>query len=79
MKLRRTNNTAADITGGTRTYDTDILTTNTSTFVQAVMTADYTTTNTNDSVTIFGSVGTVPGAGSLDVTSCSIRAARLQQ
>lgn len=79
MKLRRTNNTAADLTGATRAYDTGAVSGLTATLAHFNVSAIYTTANANDSVTIFGDVSVVPTVGSLDVNSCSIRATRLQQ
>lgn len=79
MKLRRTNNTAADLTGATRAYDTGAVSGLTATLAHFNVSAIYTTANVNDSVTIFGDVSVVATVGSLDVNSCSIRAIRLQQ
>lgn len=79
MKLRRTNNTAADVTGGSRSYDTGTTTTITASLVHFNASAIYTTANADDSVTIFGDVSVVPTVGSLDVASCALRAVRLQQ
>lgn len=78
IKIRRTNNTAADLTGGTVVTVTGIVTTVTETFaVIALGPVVYTTTNTNDSLTIFGDVSVVPTAGSLDVIAASLTAVRL--
>ncbi len=79
MKLRRTNNTAADITGGTDTGITGIVTTITGEADGFIMWALYTTTNNNDIITIFGDVSVVPSAGTLDAVEASIIAIRLQQ
>ena len=78
VKLRRTNNTAADITNGSVTLDTDIITTLTYTFSTVTWEVIYTTTNSDDAITIFADVGTVPTAGSLDAVAASIVAHRLQ-
>ena len=78
IKLRRTNNTAADLTSGSTTFLTDIITT--LTYTAGVLTIQpvlYSTTNSNDAITIFGDVGVVPTAGSLDATEASIVAIRL--
>lgn len=78
MKLRRTNNTPADLTGGTTVLTTDIITTKTFTFVAGGLPAViYTTTNVDDAITIFGDVNTVPTAGSLDAVEANIVAVRL--
>lgn len=79
MKLRRTNNTAADLAGGNDTGITGVVTTTTSESDSFIMMALYTTSNTNDSITIFGDVSVVPTAGSLDVVEASVLAIRLQQ
>ena len=79
LKLRRTNNTAADLTNGTITYATPITTTLTNTMDYPTWYAVYTTAATDDVITIFGDVSTVPSAGSLDASAASIVAVRLQQ
>lgn len=80
IKLRKTNNTPADIAGGSRTIKTDIVTTKTAT-MQAFgfISEPFSTNNTDDTISLFGSVAAAPGAGSLDVTFANIRAFRLQQ
>lgn len=78
LKLRRTNNTPADLTGGTTVLGTGIVTTVSQVLSDANLPAVfYTTTNTNDIVTIFGDVSVVPTAGSLQATEASILAVRL--
>lgn len=78
VKLRRTNNTAADLAGSAITLTTDITTTKTENFSAGSMPAVvYTTGNSNDSITIFADVSVVPSAGSLDCTAASIVAIRL--
>lgn len=78
LKLRRTNNTAADVSNSTGAYTTDITTTRTANFVQiGFAPVVYTTANADDSLTIFGDISVVPSAGSLDVTAASILAIRL--
>lgn len=79
IKLRRTNNTAADLTGGTKAIKTRIVTTETSTMMVVTWCVHYTTANSNDSIEIFGSLDVVPSAGSLQVTEATIHAERLQQ
>lgn len=80
LKLRRTNNTAADLTNGSDTILTDIITTKTYTEgwfnLPEVI---YTTSNSNDAITIFGDVSVIPTAGSLDAVSASIVAVRLYE
>lgn len=78
LKFRRTNNTAADLTGGTTAFKTQIITT--LTFTAGVIPLPpviYTTTNTDDAVTIFGSVDVVPTAGSFDAVEADIVAVRI--
>lgn len=78
LKLRRTNNTAADLTSATRTVDLRIITTITDNAglvqIPAVI---YTTANINDAIAMFGAVSAAPAAGSVDVTSAEILAVRL--
>lgn len=78
LKLRRTNNTAADLTSGSTTFLTQIITTLTFTAgVVSLPPVIYTTTNANDAITIFGDVDTVPTAGSADISAAEIVAIRL--
>lgn len=78
LKLRRTNNTAADLTGGTTALATDIVTTKTFTFSAGMLPPIiYTTSQTTDSISIFGSLDVVPTAGSLDATEANIVVVRL--
>ena len=78
LKLRRTNNTAADVANSSLAAKTEITTTVTATFGDFVLPpVIYTTTNNNDIIQIFGSVDTGPSAGSLDASSADIVAIRL--
>ena len=78
IKLRRTNNTAADLTNGSVVLTTAIITTQTYTFAAVdIPPVLYTTSATDDAITIFGDVAVVPGAGSLDAIAASIVAVRL--
>ena len=78
IKIRRTNNTAADIANTTSAFATGIVTTFTENFAVADMQpVFYTTTNTNDVLEIWGSIDTVPSAGSIDTTEASLIAIRL--
>lgn len=78
LKLRRTNNTATDLTSGTMpALHTGVVTTFTSTWgAFCWVAADYTAT-AGDVVTVFGDVATVPSAGSLDVIGGFLRATRV--
>lgn len=78
LKLRRTNNTAADVTGSTTLKGTNIVTTVSGTLDAANLPAVvYTTANTNDIIVPFADVSVVPTAGSLQATEASIVAIRL--
>lgn len=78
LKLRRTNNTAADIANSTVQYLTDIITTLTYTLeVIDLPPIVYTTTNSDDSISIFGDISVVPTAGSLDTVEASIVAVKI--
>ena len=77
IKISRTNNTAADVTGATSGHITNIITTETYTEVVIIPPVLYTTTNDNDTLVIKGDVTVVPTAGSLDVTESEIIAIRL--
>ena len=78
IKLRRTNNTAADVSNSSTVIVTGIVTTVTESFATVSLPeVIYTTTNTDDSITIYADVATAPSAGSLDVTEASIFAQRL--
>lgn len=66
LKLRRTNNTAADLTSGSITIDLPASTTLTQTFgVVQLPSVIYTTVNANDTLTIFGNVSATLGAGTI--------------
>lgn len=78
MKLRRTNNTAADVSGASTTVATQILTLLTFTAASAVLPpVFYTTTNTDDVIQMYGSISVLPTAGTMDVTSAEIVAVKL--
>ncbi len=78
VKLRRVNNTAADIANATAGVKTDIVTTVTSSLgdvqIPAVI---YQTEKDNDNIQIFAGLDTVPTAGSLDVVEAEIVAIKL--
>lgn len=78
LKWRRTNNTAADLTNGSGSFLTDIITTLSYTLeVFNLPPVVYVTTNTNDVITIFGDISVVPSAGSLDCVQAEIIAIKL--
>jgi hypothetical protein len=73
IKLRRTNNTAADITHGDTTAQLRILTTTTdSVGALTLPPVIYTTSNNDDSLSLFGEVSATPSAGSVDVREACI-------
>ncbi len=78
LKLRRTNNTAADVTSSSTTFATPIVTLISDTMaIISLPPVVYTTANTDDALTIFGALNTVPSAGSLDAVEASLVAIRL--
>jgi hypothetical protein len=78
LKLRRTNNTAADIANSSCQFLTDIITTLTYTLdVIDLPPIIYTTTNANDIIEIWGDISVVPTAGSIDASEASIVAIKL--
>lgn len=75
LKLRRTNNTAADITGGSVVSQTGVTTTVTGQLWQATIPPTlYDTSNTDDSITLYADVSVIASAGSSTVTSARITA-----
>ena len=80
LKVRRTNNTAGDV-GAAPVIDLPASTTLTDTLgVVALPPVEYTTANNDDALTIFGSVNTALGAGTLDAVAIgtSITALRIR-
>ncbi len=71
-KLRRTNNTAADIANGSRAVKTQIVTLLTGTFLIVELPEVIVAVTAGDAWTIFASVNTVPSAGSLDAVAAEI-------
>lgn len=78
LKLRRTNNTPADLTNGSVVLKTDIITLLTYTLGQSAWWTLYSTTNSDDNIQIFGSIDVIPTAGTLNAAMASIVAIRLQ-
>lgn len=79
IKLRRTNNSANDVTGATTTIDLPVATTLTHSYGAVTLPpVIYTTLNTDDSLTIFANVSATLGAGSIQVGECSIVALRIR-
>ncbi len=78
LKLRRTNNTAADISNSSTALTTGIITTLTETFaVIELPDVVYTTLNKDDIIEVWGDIDVVPTLGSLDAVEASIIATRL--
>jgi len=78
LKLRRTNNTAGDVTNSSTTIPLRITTTLTdSAGVIMLPPIVYTTNNINDVIELWGFVSATPSAGSLQATEASILATRL--
>ena len=69
VKIRRTNNTAADV-GQVVVIDLPVSTTLTNSFgIVALPPVVYTTANTDDALALFGNVSAALGAGSIDATA----------
>jgi hypothetical protein len=76
LKFRRTNNTATDLTSGSRTVELPVLTTFTGGDVMNLPSVVYTAT-AGDIVQIFGVVSATPSAGSVQTDSAELLAIRL--
>lgn len=78
FKLRRTNNTAADVADSGVLIDLPAATTLTHTYgVINLPPVEYVTSNADDAISIFGAVSAATGAGTIDVSAASIVAIRL--
>lgn len=78
MKLRRTNNAAADLANGAAVFPTDIITTLTyPAWDLQTPPVLYTTLNSDDQIELWGDVSVVPTAGSLEATAAQIVAIKL--
>lgn len=78
LKLRRTNNTASDVTGASSTQTLPIITTQTNSFGTVVLPPVlYSTQNGNDAIAMYGALSDLPGAGDVQVTEAEIIAIRL--
>lgn len=78
LKLRRTNNTAADVTDSPVTIDLPVMTTLTHTLGTYVLPPVlYTTTNDDDALTIFANLSATLSAGTIDASDANIVAIRL--
>lgn len=78
LKLRRTNNTAADIANSSSSCLTAIMTTLTFTLtIMCLPPIIYTTTASDDIIQLWGSADDISGAGTFDAVEASIVAVRL--
>lgn len=78
LKLRRTNNTAADVTGASTAVPTRVTDTVTDLFGPLVIPPVlYSTDNAGDIIAMYIGASAAPSAGSLDVTEAEIIAIRL--
>ncbi len=78
IKLRRTNNTAADVSGATHTRDLDIVTTRTGPAGQLqIPPVFYTTSNTNDVIQLWAGLSATPSAGSVQINEAKISAIKI--
>lgn len=81
LKLRRTNNTAADLPSSSVLVDPPVMTTLTHTLgIYALPPVVYTTTNTDDIVTLFANVSAALSAGTINAvaTGTSLVALRIR-
>ena len=77
VKLRRTNNTAADLSNGSVVFGSGIKTVETSSEVIPIQPTIYTTTRADDLVTLFADVSVLPTAGSLTISKANLTAVRI--
>ena len=77
-RLRRMNNTSAELTNSLTEWITETVTTESRTALfQQMPPVIYTTANSDDSVTILSSVSVVPSVGSLDAVEAEIVAVKI--
>lgn len=75
LKMRRTNNTASDLSNSSSTWETDIITTLTYTGgIIRLPDITYNTALITDVITVFGVINVVPSAGSIQIQEASIYA-----
>lgn len=78
LKLRRTNNTAADLTGGNVVNTAAVITLLTYSLGEiTVPTVVYTTSNSTDTVAIFGGLSAAPSAGSMTISAAWMAAIKI--
>ncbi len=78
VKFRRTNNTASDLSNGTRTIQLRVVTTITDDAGYVTVPAVVYTATAGDIIQLWGSVSATPSAGSVVVDSGEIIAVRIQ-
>jgi len=77
LKLRRTNNTAADLANATASLTTRVIAAPTTDNVgMALIEVVYETENDNDQIELWGSIDVIPGAGTIDAVEAKIVAER---
>lgn len=76
LKVRRTNNTAADVTNATAGGETGVITTTTKTENYPII-VSYTTANSDDLLELWGSVSVAPSAGDLTAAGAFIMALKI--
>lgn len=80
LKLRRTNNTAADVAGSERVVTLPIITTITDGFSVQLPSVVYTTTGPTvitDAIALFAALSALPGAGTVSIEQANIVAVRI--
>ena len=78
IHLRRTNNTAGNVANATTTATLRIVTTLTDTVgVMPLPPVVYSTSNTTDSISVYGSLSATPAAGTVDVKEASVVALKI--
>jgi hypothetical protein len=77
-KLRRSNNTAADLANASAAYQTGIITTITNTgMILTMPPVFYSTAAVDDNIELWASIDVLPSAGSITVSQCEIVAYRI--
>jgi hypothetical protein len=72
FKIRRTNNTAADLTDSIRSQDLAVVTTLTEAGPSVMIGPIYYNGTSGDVLSVFGTVSAAPSVGNMTVTDCSI-------
>lgn len=77
LKIRRTNNTPADVTGSDMVYDLPVATTITQTLDTIRMAPVIVTVSAGDTYTLFANINAALGAGTVQVAKSALVATRL--